>query len=334
MEPTQKPIAILGAGSWGTALALYLARRGQTVHLWSANAESIANMQAKRVNERYLPTHPFPDSIFLTDNLDEAIKDNRDILIAVPSAGFRDLLLSLKPLLKNPARIVWATKGLDDETGELLHKVANKILGTQNAYAILSGPSFAKEVAAGLPTAVVVASHNADFAHDLMQRFNGPLFRIYVSTDVNGVEVGGVVKNVLAIAAGICDGMHLGANARSALITRGLAEMVRLGTALGGQHETFMGLAGLGDLILTCTDNQSRNKRFGLALGSGKSIPEAEREIGQVIEGKRNAELVANLAHKMQIEMPISETVWEVLQEKITLSEAIHQLLTRAPRME
>lgn len=328
------PIAILGAGSWGTALGLYLARQNQPVCMWSPNAESIADMAKNRVNNRYLPHYTFPDNLTVTTNLAEAIKDDCDILIAVPSAGFRQTLTLLKPLLKKPARIVWATKGLDLETGELLHDVAKETLGTEHTYAILSGPSFAREVAAGLPTAVVIASDNQTFSQDLINRFNSSIFRTYSSTDITGVEIGGVVKNVLAIAAGICDGLNLGANARSALITRGLAEIIRLGKALGGQEETFMGLAGLGDLILTCTDNQSRNKRFGLALGQGKSITEAEKEIGQVIEGKRNAELVVQLAHRNGIEMPIAETVLQILQGQVTIDAAIKQLLSRSPKTE
>ncbi len=330
----QSPIAILGAGSWGTALALNLARRNQTVRLWTHEVDRVASMVAEGANNRYLRGHPFPKTILLTHQLADATEGACDILISVPSAGFRDVLLTLKPLLNVNQRIVWVTKGLDLNTGQLLHEVAQEILGAKRPYAILSGPSFASEVAQGLPTAVVAASHTSSFAQDLMQRFNSPIFRIYLSTDMVGVEIGGIVKNVLAIAAGISDGMNLGANARSALITRGLAEMTRLGLAAGGQYETFTGLAGLGDLVLTCTDNQSRNRRFGLSLGQNKSIVEAEREIGQVIEGKRNAELVVQLAKKLSIEMPISEMVWQVLQNNITLKDAMTNLLSRAPKSE
>jgi glycerol-3-phosphate dehydrogenase (NAD(P)+) len=329
-----KPIAVLGAGSWGTALALYLARLGQTVWLWTHEPTRVATMNADRANNRYLPGYPFPENLHVTHDLNEAVQNDYDILIAVPSAGFRDILFALKPLLHSATRIAWATKGLDPETGELLHDMLQETLGKDCISAILSGPSFAREVAAGLPTAVVVASNNLAFANDIMQRFNSPLFRVYRSKDMTGVEVGGVVKNVLAIAAGISDGMQLGANARSALITRGLAEMTRLGQAAGGQYETFTGLAGLGDLVLTCTDDLSRNRRFGLALGRGKSINEAEREIGQVIEGKRNAELLVALAKKLNVEMPISETVWEILQGNLTVQAAMQQLLSRSPKSE
>jgi glycerol-3-phosphate dehydrogenase (NAD(P)+) len=331
-HPPCKPITVLGAGSWGTALALYLARLDHTVRLWTHDAAHAQSMKTARLNTKYLTQHAFPDSLQVTSDLSAAIADNYDILIAVPSAAFRATLTALKPLINATTRIFWATKGLDLDTGELLHDIAKEVLGAEHPFAVLSGPSFATEVAEGLPTAVVIASTNLKFAEDLMCCFNSQLFRVYLSTDITGVEIGGAVKNVLAIAAGITDGMQLGANARSALITRGLAEMIRLGTALGGKQETFIGLAGIGDLVLTCTDNLSRNRRFGLALGNGKTIAEAEKEIGQVIEGKRNAELVLLLAKKVGVEMPITETVWKVLQEKITISAALQNLMSRASK--
>lgn len=330
----QKPIAILGAGSWGTALALHLSRLGQEVRLWSYNAEHALSMQAERSNNRFLPGHAFPDSLHPIVSLAETITDVTDILIAAPSVGFRPTLVLLKPLLKNKVRIFWVTKGMDLETGQLLHDVARDILGDQYPLAVLSGPSFAREVAAGLPTAVVAASADPTFAHDIMTRFNSATLRVYSSSDVTGVEVGGAVKNVLAIACGISDGMGFGANARSALITRGLAEMIRLGVTLGAQYETFTGLAGVGDLVLTCTDDQSRNRRFGLGLGKGKNAIEAEREIGQVVEGKRNAELVVQLAHQHKVDMPISETVWSLLQGQLSPQEAMRFLLSREPKQE
>jgi glycerol-3-phosphate dehydrogenase (NAD(P)+) len=333
-NPPCKPITVLGAGSWGTALAIYLARLHHSVCLWTHEAAHAERMQSARANTSYLPEQKFPDELSVTSDLNTAIADGHDILIAVPSAAFRETITAIKPLIKDDTRIFWATKGLDLNTGELLHDIASEVLGSSHPFAVLSGPSFAKEVAAGLPTAVVIASNNPKFAEDLMCCFNSQLFRVYLSSDMTGVEIGGVVKNVLAIAAGITDGMQLGANARSALITRGLAEMIRLGTALGGHYETFTGLAGLGDLVLTCTDNQSRNRRFGMALGIGKSIATAQQEIGQVIEGKRNAELVLLLAKKVNVEMPITETVWKVLQEKITITAALQNLMSRASKGE
>lgn len=329
-----KPITILGAGSWGTALALHLANAGQEVRLWSYDPTHIATMAAERENHRYLPGCAFPKTLTPIANLTDALQGVTDILISVPSIGFRDTLLQLKPLLTTPRRIAWATKGMDVQSKKLLHELALEILGEQHAYAVLSGPSYAKEVALGLPTAVVMASENSEFATDLATRFNHKAFRSYLSTDIIGVEICGIVKNVLAIAVGISDGMGFGANARSAMITRGLAEITRLGLAVGGKQETFMGLAGLGDLVLTCTDNQSRNRRFGLALGQGKTANEAEKEIQQVVEGKRNAELVVALAKKYNVEMPITESVWNILQGKLTLKDAMRQLLARETKSE
>lgn len=328
-----KPIAILGAGSWGTALALHLSRLGQEVHLWSYDEAHAEKMQQDHANQKYLPGFPFPPSLKVFTSLEETITNCEDILIAVPSVGFRNTLNLLKPFLKKSARIILATKGLDQETGELLHHITKNTLGN-HSLAVFSGPSYANEVASGLPTAVVIASEDEIFANHLVTRFKSPTFRPYLSKDVVGVEVGGAAKNVIAIAIGISDGMGFGANARSALITRGLSEIIRLGVALGAKHETFMGLSGIGDLILTCTDNQSRNRRFGLALGKGKTAIEAQKEINQVIEGKRNAELVVALAHKHHIEMPISECILEILKEKITLKEAFQSLLTRESKSE
>jgi len=334
MTTLSQPIAILGAGSWGTALALHLSRRGQTVQLWTFDKKHGEDLQADHVNNRYLPNHPFPDTLHPTTNLATAIQNVKDILIAVPSVGFRDTVTSLKPILKPGMRIAWATKGLDEATGQLLHDVIAELLDHHHSTAVLAGPSFASEVALEQPTAVVIASQDLAFAHDLLTRFNTPLFRIYLSDDIPGVEIGGAVKNVLAIATGISDGMGFGSNARCALITRGLAEMMRLGHKLGGHFETFTGLAGLGDLILTCTDDQSRNRRFGLALGQGKNAAQAEKEIGQVVEGKRNAELVVQLAKKHKVEMPITESVWQILQGKSTPKQAMQDLLTRATTTE
>ncbi len=328
------PIAILGAGSWGTALALYLSRREQPVFLWTHDKDDALVMQTEHLNARYMPGFTFPETLQPVIALTDAISGVQDILIAVPSAAFHDVLQKIKPLLSPDARIVWATKGLDAETGQLLHQLAVNVLGKERAYAILSGPSFAGEVAAGMPTAIVAASEDTHFVDDLIARFNSPIFRVYSSKDIIGVEVGGIVKNVLAIATGISDGMKWGANARSALITRGLAEMMRLGTALGGHAETFIGLSGVGDLVLTCTDNQSRNRRFGLALGEGKNPQLAEREIGQVVEGKRNAELIVQLAKTHGVEMPITEAVWDVLNGKLTVMEAMQRLLAREPKEE
>ena len=330
MEGQQlKPVTILGAGSWGTALALYLSRRGQTVRIWSHDISEINAMLADRTNNQFLPGYPFPDCLLPTAKLADAVQGIDDVIIVVPSAGFRATLNALKPLMTQNLRVTCATKGLDAETGQLLNEVAIEILGPERKFAVLSGPSFAREVAAGLPAAVVIASRHQEFLSELTQRFNSNIFRIYPTDDVCGVEVGGVVKNVIAIATGISDGMELGSNARSALITRGLAEMIRLGIALGGKQDTFIGLSGIGDLILTASDNQSRNRRLGLAIGKGKNIEAAEKEIGQVVEGKRNAELVAMLADRHGVDMPITATVWQILQGKISAKDAVEQMLSR-----
>jgi glycerol-3-phosphate dehydrogenase (NAD(P)+) len=302
--------------------------------LWTIEKDHAELLQKERVNNRYLPGHPFPDTLSSITDLSEAIEGVRDILIVIPSAGFRDTLCLLKPLLQPSSRIAWGTKGLSENTGQLFHEVVEEILEKKYPYAVFAGPSFASEVAQGLPTALVIASQDALLARDLSQRLMTPHFRVYLSSDVPGAEAGSVIKNVLAIATGISDGMGFGANARCALITRGLAEMIRFGMAVGGQRETLTGLAGLGDLVLTCTDNQSRNRRFGLALGQGRKASLAEKDIGQVVEGKRNAELVVRLAREKKVDMPIVEAVWRVLQEKQTPQQAMEELLARAARTE
>jgi len=265
-----EPMTVVGAGSWGTALAIQLSREGHPTRLWGRDGAQIDLMRETRRNERYLPDAGFPDELQATKDLRQALDGARDVLIAVPSHGFRATLQNIKPHLGNDARIAWATKGFEIATGMLPHQVAREVLGSR-AGAVLSGPTFAKEVGAGLPTAMTVASEDEHFAKELALRLSGPSFRAYTQTDIMGVEVGGSVKNVIAIGSGIADGMGFGANTRVALITRGLAEMMRLGVALGAARETFMGLAGLGDLVLTCTDDQSRNRRFGMALGRGQS---------------------------------------------------------------
>jgi glycerol-3-phosphate dehydrogenase (NAD(P)+) len=325
-----KTITILGAGSWGTALAIYLARRGQIVRIWSVDSSEVAAMLTERTNNRFLHGFPFPDTIQPMANLAEAVKGVDDVIVAVPSVGFRATLTMLKPLIEPGTRITCVSKGLDEKTGQLFHEIVEDILGKERKFAVLSGPSFAREVATGLPTAVVIASHHKPLIIDLTQRFDSSLFCIYPSDDVVGVEIGGVVKNIIAIATGISDGMELGANARSTLITRGLAEIIRLGTALGGKRDTFIGPSGMGDLILTATDNQSRNRRLGLAIGKGHDLHEAEREIGHAVEGKRNAELIAMLAKSHRVEMPICETIWDILQGKLQAKEAVGQLFSHS----
>lgn len=332
--PRTTPIAVLGAGSWGTALALHLARLGNDTRLWGRNPAELQAMQQARENRRYLPGIPFPDSLTATADLGRALDGVRDILIAVPSHAFRTTLQAIKPHVAANARLVWATKGFEHGAQALLSTVVTDEFSADLPQAVLSGPSFAKELAAGLPTAITLAANQNAFRQELAERLHSDRFRVYLSDDMIGVQVGGAVKNVLAVGAGICDGLGFGANARTALITRGLAEITRLGLALGGKPETFYGMAGLGDLILTCTDNQSRNRRFGLALGQGKTAAQAQAEIGQVVEAASNAEEVVLLAHKLGIEMPISEQIFRILNEGVDPRLAAKELLMREMRDE
>jgi glycerol-3-phosphate dehydrogenase (NAD(P)+) len=327
-------ISVLGAGSWGTALAIQAARNGCHTTLWGHNPQQIATISQQRENHRYLPGIPLPDNLQITADLQFAVNASQMLLISVPSHAFKATLLKLKPMLSQQPKIAWATKGFDSEHGELLSVVTQNTLGSQVATAILSGPTFAKEVAEGLPTAVTVASASEQFATELAKIFHNQRFRAYTSNDIVGVQVGGACKNVLAIAAGVADGLGFGANTRAALITRGLNEIMRLGTKLGGQPDTFMGLTGLGDLILTCTDNQSRNRRFGLALGQGTNRDQALKTIDQAVEGISAAHEAYFLSQTHQVEMPITEQVYNVLFNNLNPKLAVHNLLNRDPKAE
>lgn len=334
MSQPSRPIAVLGAGSWGTALAIQLARSNKSVTLWGHDAELMADISEARANNRYLPGIQLPTDLIINADLEASLRDVQDILLVVPSHAFRSVLTAVQPFLKKGARMSWATKGLESGSGKLLHEVAEEVLGDAIPTAVVSGPTFAREVAEGLPTALTVASSDAAFARDVAARLHSKAFRAYTSEDVVGVEVGGAVKNVLAIAAGIADGLGYGANARTALITRGLAEMMRLGETLGGQRETFMGLAGLGDLVLTCTDDQSRNRRLGLALGQGKRLEDALASIDQVVEGVQTAREVNELALSQGVDMPITAQVYAVLYEARKPKDAVQALLTRDLKAE
>ncbi|HEJ0405071.1 TPA: NAD(P)H-dependent glycerol-3-phosphate dehydrogenase [Serratia marcescens] len=335
MNTVNASMTVIGAGSYGTALAITLARNGHSVVLWGHNPAQIQTLQHDRCNQAFLPDVPFPDTLLLEANLARALAASRDVLVVVPSHVFGDVLRQLKPHLRPDARIVWATKGLEAETGRLLQDVAREALGETIPLAVLSGPTFAKELAAGLPTAIALAATDAQFADDLQQLLHcGKSFRVYSNPDFIGVQLGGAVKNVIAIGAGMSDGIGFGANARTALITRGLAEMSRLGSALGADPSTFMGMAGLGDLVLTCTDNQSRNRRFGIMLGQGKGVQEAQDSIGQVVEGYRNTKEVLALAQRHGVEMPITEQIYQVLYCHKDAREAALSLLGRARKDE
>ncbi len=291
-------------------------------------------MAAAGENAEYLPGARFPDSLTVTPALDDCLAGVTDILIAVPSHGLRETLEKIRPLLNDGERICWATKGFELSTGKLPHEVADEVLGPGHAMAVLSGPTFAKEVGDGLPTALTIAANDDRFAADLATSLSGSNFRAYTSDDMVGVEVGGAVKNVLAIGAGISDGLGFGANTRIALINRGLAEMTRLGVALGAKQDTFMGLAGMGDLVLTCTDNLSRNRRMGLALADGMTIEEAETKIRQVVEGVLAAKAVRKVAHDRGVEMPISEAIHGILYENVPPADAVRALMSRALKPE
>ena len=335
MNTVNASMTVIGAGSYGTALAITLARNGHTVVLWGHNPAQIQTLQRDRCNQAFLPDVPFPDTLLLEADLARALAASRDVLVVMPSHVFGDVLRQLKPHLRPDARIVWATKGLEAETGRLLQDVAHEALGEAIPLAVLSGPTFAKELAAGLPTAIALAATDAQFADDLQQLLHcGKSFRVYSNPDFIGVQLGGAVKNVIAIGAGMSDGIGFGANARTALITRGLAEMSRLGSALGADPSTFMGMAGLGDLVLTCTDNQSRNRRFGIMLGQGKGVQEAQDSIGQVVEGYRNTKEVLVLAQRHGVEMPITEQIYQVLYCHKDAREAALSLLGRARKDE
>lgn len=327
-------IAVLGAGSWGTALAMLLARNGYPVWLWGHDPAHMARLAEERTNAEFLPGIPFPDSLTTLDRIAAIPAEIDRYLLVVPSHAFRICLDLLRPRINVESQVVWATKGLEPVTSRLLSEVADEVLGNSVAKAVVSGPTFAGEVARNLPTALVVASPDMAVARDVLQWFQGERVRAYSNTDIIGVQLGAALKNVMAIAAGISDGLGFGANARAALITRGLAELSRLGMALGGRRETFDGLTGLGDLVLTCTDNQSRNRRFGLGLGQGRKREEILAELGQEVEGIGTAKEAYTLSQRYDIEMPISEQVYRVLNDGLAPQEAVQNLLSRDPRAE
>lgn len=329
------PVTVLGAGSYGTALAIALARNGYHTYLWGHNPQKMAQLAIDRENREFLPGIDFPDTLHIETDLRQSLVHSRDLLLVVPSHVFAEVLWQIKPFLRADHRIMWATKGLERDSGRLLQEVVLQILGENHPLAVLSGPTFAKELAQGLPTAISLASTDPQFADEMQQRIHcSKSFRVYLNEDMVGVQLGGAIKNVIAIGAGISDGMGFGANARTALITRGLAEISRLGASLGANPNTFMGMAGLGDLVLTCTDNQSRNRRFGLMLGQGKKAEEAIAEIGQVVEGFYNTKEAYLLAQKQGVEMPIVEQIYQMLFCGKQAAEVAKTLLGRERKGE
>lgn len=328
------PVTVVGAGSWGTALAIHMASAGSEVTLWGNEPGHMARLQQERCNQQYIPDIPFPDTLKVQADLERALTSASWILLAIPSYAFRSFLAKASAFIDKDTAVTWASKGLEEGTGKLLHQVVKEELPRCSKFAVISGPTFAREVAMSMPTAITVASESEELANEISHCLHHGNFRAYTCNDVIGVELGGALKNVLAIASGIADGLGFGANARAALITRGLAELMRLGVTMGGNRETFMGLAGMGDLVLTCTDNQSRNRRMGLKLAEGKSKEEIKEEIGQEIEGVRTAREAMRLAEKYQVELPIIEQVYKVLYEDLPPQEAVKHLLERKPAAE
>ncbi|MDF1577607.1 MAG: NAD(P)-dependent glycerol-3-phosphate dehydrogenase [Desulfobulbales bacterium] len=336
--PVQQ-VAVIGAGSWGTALAKLLSDKGCRVNLWAHRPEHFEEIAANRENLTYLPGFKLGDNLSVTGDLAEAAAGHPVVLMVVPSHGFREVFRQLLPHLSDNTYLISAVKGIENDTLMTMDQVVSDELGKLSVpprlhMAVLAGPSFAKEVAAGVPTAVAVAAANLDEARYCQELFNTDLFRVYTSTDLIGIELAGALKNPIAIGAGICDGLGYGTNTRAALITRGLAEITRLGVKMGAQPLTFSGLAGMGDLVLTCTGDLSRNRQVGLQLGRGRKIDEIVAEMEMVAEGVRTTKSAWNLAQREGVEMPILEQVYRVIYEDMDCDEAVRILLTRSLKEE
>jgi glycerol-3-phosphate dehydrogenase (NAD(P)+) len=325
-------ITVLGGGAWGTALAISLAQQHR-VTLWARNTQQVSDMRASGKNQRYLPDIALPAELQLKDDFDSALSHAEMIVLAVPISALRATLNKIA-LLSTPVPVIWLCKGFEAESTQLPHQVVAEVLPPVFPRGVLSGPSFAQEVAQGLPTALVLASNDAEFARQAAQTLHNPRLRIYTSNDVVGVEVGGAVKNVLAIAAGISDGMGFGYNTRAALLTRGLSEMTRLGIRLGGRAETLGGLSGVGDLILTCTGDLSRNRKVGLLLAQKYDLPSILKELGHVAEGVYSVRAVHQLVQQLGVDMPICEAVYRILYEQVDAASAVEGLLNRVPDTE
>ncbi|HBR99036.1 MAG TPA: glycerol-3-phosphate dehydrogenase [Gammaproteobacteria bacterium] len=327
-------LLVMGAGSWGTALASLLARNGHPTVLWGRSADAMQAMRDAKENARYLPGLPLPDCLQFTSDLQPALASCEGVLLGVPTNAFSSTLDVLSPTLRDDQTLMWACKGLDSGSGRLLHAIVHERLGEHRPSALISGPTFAAELAANQPTAATVAAFDLNVAERVARWLHGDNFRAYSTDDMVGVEVGGALKNVFAIAAGISDGLGFGSNARAALITRGLAELMRLGVAMGARPETLMGLSGMGDLVLTCTDDQSRNRRFGLCLARGLSVQAALDEIAQVVEGVKTTGDAQKLAQQYGVEMPIVQEVHAVIADGKSPRAAVRDLLSRTPKQE
>ena len=335
-----KKIAVIGAGSWGTALAILLGNKGHSVRLWGHNPEHLDQLKKNRENRKYLQGFVFPAEIDIVSSLERAVKGIELLVMVVPSHAYRQVFEKAIPHLAEDGTIVSAVKGIENSTLMTMTAVMAEVLDREKGQShlfqlgVLSGPSFAEEVALGVPTAVTVGFSQLETAKQVQNIFVTDTFRVYASQDVVGLEISAAVKNVIAIAAGVCDGLGYGLNTRAALITRGLAEMKRLGIALGAEEKTFSGLSGLGDLLLTCTGNLSRNRTVGLKLGAGKTLGQIKQEMTMVAEGVLTTKSLYNLARQRQIEMPILEQVYKILYEEKTCSLAVKDLLARELKVE
>jgi glycerol-3-phosphate dehydrogenase (NAD(P)+) len=327
-------VAVLGAGGWGTALAVHLARAGNDARLWARDPSLAADMQARRANAVYLPDIVFPQRLRVTADLENALNGADFVVSAVPSHGTREILRRVKPLLRGVATVVSATKGLEQDTVLRISQIIEQELGDDVHVAVLSGPSFAAEVARQLPTAVSVASRDPSVVEEVQADFRAPYFRLYGTCDVVGVEIGGALKNVIAIAAGVAEGLSLGHNALAGLITRGLAEITRLACAEGAQRETLAGLTGLGDLVLTCTGSLSRNRHVGIELARGRSVHDVLSSMKMVAEGVRTTEAALALGARHGVELPITMQVGELLAARKDARTALDELMLRPQRAE
>ncbi len=339
MSRGQHPIAVIGAGSWGTAIALLLSKKGYIVRLWDFDPTHVKTLKEEGENNRYLPGIRFPDTLTPTSDLQSAVDGSPTICMVVPSHGYRLVFSNLVDYLKEDTVVVSATKGVENETLQTMSQVMADVLHSKKgnlnvALAVLSGPSFAKEVAEEVPTAITMGCKNSIIAQELQSIFNSGYFRVYTSSDIIGLEVSASLKNIIAIAAGICDGLSFGMNARAALITRGLAEISRFGLKLGAEPSTFYGLSGMGDLVLTCTGDLSRNRTVGLKLGKGQTLEQILEEMSMVAEGVKTTRSVYHLAQKIEVEMPILEQVYQILYENKDCRTAVNDLLNRELKAE
>ncbi len=329
----KEKIGVLGGGSWGTALAILLANKGLDVEMWVRNKDQANEMDINRVNKKYLPNAKFPDNLVVTSDIERSIHNKDVLLLSVPTHGVRDTLEKVKDIINEKQIIVNVAKGIENNTLMRISEIVKEIL-PNNKYAMLSGPSHAEEVATNIPTTVVSASVNKEVAEYIQDLFFTPTFRVYTNPDIIGVELGGALKNIIALGAGISDGLEYGDNTKAALMTRGIIEIARLGASLGANPNTFSGLAGIGDLIVTCTSMHSRNRRCGILLGKGLSLDEAVKEIGMVVEGVKTTNSAYKMASKLGIEMPITEEIYNVLYNNYDVSNSVNKLMGRDKKHE